>query len=306
MKGDLERPLEDFIARTLGPCRLVPAPSRPGQGGVRELVDRDGVRWFLKRLELAPQWAGEVRAYRHWVPALGDHAPTMKACDEGLRAIVLSTAPGRPVTEDDPAAHRRAGQLLRRLHSSRPERPVTDHVHVRARRRLEWELSSGFAGMLSEAEIRFAQDQVERMGGLRFAAQVPCHGDFGPHNWLVDEAGVVRVIDFADSRWHVPGFDFTRLYHRAWWERTDLGDAFFEGYGRQPTSDEQEFVRLHLVINAVTSVRWGHKNHDAELLTLGHDRLGALMAGRWTPTSGVTSLASTQVRRLRLRRRWRG
>jgi thiamine kinase-like enzyme len=273
----------------LGPRIVQNRVLRSARGQVVELIDGDGDRWFAKRMNLPRQWTQEMRAYREWVPSLGESAPRVHAADERLQTIVLTALPGQRVTIRDWDVYRQAGSLLRRFHDSRSSKPASRHVGEKAARRLERQLSRG-EGLFSAAEVDFARSRVRRLADLTLDSWVPCHGDFGPHNWLRDDVGVVRVIDFADSRWHVPAYDLGRLYYGSWWRRPGLAEPFFDGYGRWPTESELEFVSLHIVINAATSVVWGRENGQARVEAVGHHRLGLLKSGDWTPGGGLRTV----------------
>ncbi|MFD0352060.1 phosphotransferase [Kitasatospora aburaviensis] len=60
-------------------------------GGVR------GGTWFVKVHQSDRFHDREVAAYRTWVPTLGGAVPRLVAADPGLRAIVVTAVPGRPL-----------------------------------------------------------------------------------------------------------------------------------------------------------------------------------------------------------------
>ena len=99
-------------------------------------------------------------------------------------------------------------------------------------RRLD-DLLSGNTRLCSAEEIAFASRCAERASTLPLAVLVACHGDYNRHNWLVDRAGILRVIDFGEAARHRAAFDFTKLFYGAWWSRPNLAAVFFEGYGRR-------------------------------------------------------------------------
>jgi len=207
-------PLLEFVTSSLGPCTIVSARSHQGRGAVVEAVDEDGTRWFAKSLEFRSHWRAEVRAYRRWVPALGDRAPRLHAVDGDLLALVMSAVPGQATDRHVPVLHRGAGDLLRRFHQARPARQVPERFVATLEQRLNGWLARS-AGMFGDTEQQFVRDQLRRVSTLQDLSFVPCHGDYKPNNWLLDETGMVRIVDFADSRWHVPGRDVVRAVSRA-------------------------------------------------------------------------------------------
>lgn len=113
-------------------------------------------------------------------------------------------------------------------------------------------------GLFTPVEVAFVGSQANRINDLPLDKKVPCHGDYKWHNWLVDSVNTLRVIDFGESRWAIAAFDFSKLFVGVWWRRPDLAAAFFEGYGRQLTENELEFVRLRMATYAVQEVAFGH------------------------------------------------
>lgn len=107
-----------------------------------------------------------------------------------------------------------------------------------------------------------------------------------PYNWLLDDTGTLRIIDFGHVRWHVPAYDLTRLYFGPWWNRPHLATVFLQGYGRILQRDEQEFIQLHLAMNAANRVRDGRAQQSMEKEQFGRRRLRQLMNGHTITTTG--------------------
>ncbi|MPZ59968.1 MAG: phosphotransferase [Propionibacteriales bacterium] len=272
------RELAAYLERVVGACSVVPLDV-PGNSHVLEAVDVNGDRWFAKRLGDAGQWRAEVRAYKNWVPALGDRAPRLRAADRQRRFVVTSAVPGRRGDPFDPDLHQAAGELLRRFHSVLPSRTATATEFAdRMAQRLERWLGR-VPGLFTADEVDFARAQVRLLEQLPLQLQVPCHGDYKPHNWLLDDDGTLRVIDFADSRWHVRAFDLTRLYYGPWWGRPKLVERFLEGYGHQLADHERDFLLLTGPVNAVVIVVWAHLHGQPAEEQRTRDLFAALRAG---------------------------
>lgn len=270
--------LERWINGQVGRHRVLNRHDK-GHRKLVEIADISGRRWFAKQVDRVFDWNSEMRAYRNWTPALGDSAPTLQAANADLRTLLLSAVSGAHPSPGDRAANRKAGRVLRMLHQSQAGRPSPAPLEQRASKRLEALLARHGSELFSDEEMMFAREETRRMASLQYPAQVPCHGDFMPYNWLVDGSGTLRVIDFGRARWHVPPFDFTRLYFGPWWERPNLAIAFLRGYGRALDRKEQEFIQLHLVTNAVVRMNQGHTFKSRNMLSLGRERLHQLMAG---------------------------
>jgi Ser/Thr protein kinase RdoA (MazF antagonist) len=244
---------------------------------VVEVVDASGERWFAKQVADPQCWRFEVRAYRRWVPALGEHAPTLKAADRDSHLLLLGAVPGVSPSAADMTAHRQAGALLRRLHEVKPAREQRPGHQRNANGPLH-ALLRDVPGLLSEEQEHFARHRLRQLESLPPAPMVPCHGDYNTHNWLVDASGTLRVIDFGNSRWQIPALEFARLYFGPWWYQPHLAEAFFEGYGRRPDDRELEFVRHRVVVRAVQEIAFGLRRSSQRHVDFGRSRLDELMA----------------------------
>jgi len=88
---------------------------------------------------------------------------------------------------------------------------------------------------------------------------VPCHRDYGPANWLVDEDGNwAGVIDMEFSAWDVRIDDFTRYPDWEWIQRPELVEALFEGYGLSLTERERKQYLVSHTLYALGAIVWGH------------------------------------------------
>lgn len=257
MDPGLTRWLTDVLghdATVVDRARLTGRRVSTGQD-VLEVVDSVGGRWFVKRVAEAAAWRAEVRAYRHWVAALGDCAPTLRAVNRPMRTIMISALPGTRPDDGDAAAAHQAGALLRRLQQAGP-RPAPDQapdpVVLHLKRRL-----AALPGLLERRHQAFLDDQLAVLDSLPAQPLVPCHGDFLPHNWMQDVSGVIRLIDFGNSHWAPAARDLVKLHFRPWWRRPHLPEVFYEGYGRHPTEVEKTYVQAHLAVRATLWIAFG-------------------------------------------------
>jgi len=282
MKSRLERWVEQCIGR-----HLVVDRSVKGGRTVIEVIDNEGGRWFAKQVDREFDWIVETSAYENLRGALGGRIPTLRAADADLLTLLISAVAGVHPSPYDLAANRKAGRVLRMIHESQPGKPGAVPLGQRTSQRLAAILARNPPGLFSEEEKAFIWERTRKMARVAHPPEVPCHGDYMSYNWLVGQAGTLRVIDFGHARWHVPAFDLTRLYFGPWWNRPHLALAFLRGYGRTLDRDELQFIRLHLVTNAVNRVCDGHARRATDQESFGRERLRQLMTGQTISMPGL-------------------
>ncbi|MFF4937278.1 aminoglycoside phosphotransferase family protein [Micromonospora sp. NPDC000729] len=259
------------LCRRLLDADAKPVTSHPGHAGTRVFrastaAHGDVVVKIHRSLERHHQ---EVRAYRTWIPALGDKAPRLLATTDDPPAIVITAVAGVPLTQRqlnptaEQEAHRKAGQLLRTLHAAGPPRLEPDWTSWLTERAEYWIHQAGDRiAAARRAEVR------AHMGALRDLAPLaalPCHLDFMPRNMIYGDDGAVRLIDFEHSRYDLPARDLVRLATRVWLHRPDLRASFLDAYGQ-----------LSAVDNAVLK----HCTHFDFLTSLARQPTGASTASR--------------------------
>ncbi|MFY1671000.1 hypothetical protein ACN27G_13675 [Plantactinospora sp. WMMB334] len=276
------RDLAGYARRVLGSGRLV-ADRSWGHGGtgVLELRDGAGATWFVKGHGDPEHYRRELTAYRRWVPGLGERAPRLRAYDDERLALVLSAVPGGSGLDHvgDPGVQYEAGVLLRRLHDAETLPPWTDLVAEKLDDLAR--LSARGGSRLFEArELDFVRAELRNLSGLPAPARVPCHLDYGPRNWLVED-GRPHVIDFEWTGPEVWVNDLNRLYFGPWRDRPDLRDAFLAGYGRTVDAADRAVLHACGALTAVFIVVWASGRGDAGFADAWRRNLHRLMAGRW-------------------------
>jgi hypothetical protein len=272
--------LLSFAEQSLGPCVLVTALA----GGehderVERIRDARGREYFAKRHPSAEKHRREVHAYRHWAPALGACAARLVATDPKTMAILVTALPGNPCQgADDVRAHRQAGAVLRLLHDAEPPRPLDGFQQWLTTRVSWWREQS--APLLSAGEKQAIDHHLAALHMLGTPNGGPCHLDYQPRNWLIDQAGTLRVIDFEHARIGLQTRDFARLHFRFWPSRPDLHEAFFDGYGRCLTETEQQTVCHCGAIDALTALVRGTQTGDAAMVAHGRTTVQQLQDGR--------------------------
>jgi Ser/Thr protein kinase RdoA (MazF antagonist) len=113
---------------------------------------------------------------------------------------------------------------------------------------------------------RIAPLTVERLRALitswptPTATLVPTHGDWKPRNWLVDDDGVVSVIDFGRAALRPAMTDLAGLEAQQFRGHPDPERSFLDGYGADPR-ESPAWLRT-LVREAVSTAAWAHQVGD--------------------------------------------
>jgi Ser/Thr protein kinase RdoA (MazF antagonist) len=271
--------MRDWCASVVGTCELESGEGRShGRTAVYRLRSASGTV-YAKVYRERHAWETETHGYARWAPAFGRHAPRLLAVREKEPlAILVSAIPGRamesarlpvPVERD---AWRDAGRALARLHDagaaerfgacardgSYLDGSASDAVTYVLNEFDAWTERGERAGCLDGealAVTRAARETASVFAGER---PVPCHRDYCPANWLVDDDGVwAGVLDFEFSRWDVRAADFSRYPGWEPMRRPDLMDALFEGYGRPLTPREETQRRVARALYALGAIVWG-------------------------------------------------
>jgi len=172
----------------------------------------------------------------------------------------------------------RAGALLRRLHDAGPARPPTDAHRAHGAQRVE-RLLADCRPVLTARELDFVRAQADLVAQVPLDHEVPCHGDYRAHNWLVDGSGTLRVIDFGKSRWGTVAWDLGKLFLRPWWRRPQLAAAFLDGYGRRLLPEEAASIQGRMAIDALAHAAFGVTRGSDRHVRFGRSRLADLLTG---------------------------
>lgn len=300
--------LRQWCLSLLGPFQeAATAASIHGRSGLWQLQRHDR-RFFLKVYQDNAAWEREVHAYEQWTPALGNDTPRLLGAYEphqGVEqpAILLTGLAGLPLRDaqlassPEQAVWRRAGVTLRRLHDSwqeeggpffgpcgrfgepagnAPEDPGA-FVSAGVERLLKQALDQGYLAADEILTVWGALGLLDCFDGER---PRPCHRDYGPDNWLVDDAGNwAGVIDYEMSQWDLPMNDFSRYPHWEWLQRPELLQALYEGYGRTLSTAEKQQCYVLRVQYALDAVVWGMQAQFYGFADEGHRALAALAQG---------------------------
>lgn len=270
--------LVDVVARWAGGAEVVRGWAWP-HGESRVLLLRTALGDVVaKGVARAAAFDQELTAMRRYAPALGDGAAQLRHADPARSVLVLTAVAGElaegSAAEVDPDVHRQAGALTARLHRSAP--PIIDeHWGATLRSRFEsW--GTRAAGLVTAAELARVAELVGRAGALGPVELVPAHRDNGPRNWLVDDGGRVRLIDFGHCRRAPWVEDLHRMTWRQWRERPALRDAFLDGYGRHPDEHDLAVLAAHDAVAVISTIVWAVAHGDAPFAELGRAELARL------------------------------
>ena len=270
----------DRVNRVLGPVEVVVDRSWPhGEARVLEVRTRGDEHAIVKWHRGGRNYHRELEAYQRYVPALGGDAPRLVASDDRLQLLIVSRVPGEVVdgTEaaHDPAVHRRAGEVLRRLHDSTPA-VVNDHFGDTLMAKFAyWADRVGDA--VTEAELDIAERIAAGSLDLGPLPLVPAHRDNSTRNWMLGPDEHVRLIDFAAVEFEPWAVDLFRLEQREWLDAPLLREVFLDGYGRRPDARDEAVLHCFHAVQAVATIAWALEHDDAAFAAQGREMLDRLL-----------------------------
>ncbi|MFD9888814.1 phosphotransferase family protein [Amycolatopsis sp. NPDC059027] len=269
-------------ARVVGPCDVVADLSWPhGEARVLALRGEDEREWIAKTVLQKRNYQRERDAYLNWASPLRGHVPELLHHDDELRLLLLARLPGELV-QDHPAefsadVHFQAGALTRRLHDvAAPE--ADPEFGARLLRKFE-NVVARADGLVPADGVTFTRRMLRALIDQPPPSVVPCHRDNQPRNWLIDDAGVVRFIDFGRVERDVWVADLHRLHFREWATRPDLREAFLSGYGRRPSAPDLALFRTYNAFSAVSTIVWAHEHDDVAFEAHGRTMLTEVLDG---------------------------
>ncbi|MGY2127478.1 phosphotransferase family protein [Blastococcus sp. SYSU DS0617] len=177
---------------------------------------------------------------------------------------------------EQPAVHERAGRLVRRLHGSAAPRPLPDYAQQLLTSFDAWAVRA--AALVDDQDLGRARAIAATVTDLGPVEGVPAHRDNSPRNWVVDEVGHVRLIDFGACDVEPWWVDLQRLQAREWSGRPDLQEAFLAGYGRSLDDRTRHLVRAYCARAAVSTIAWATEHGDQPFAAEGRAQLRALLS----------------------------
>ncbi|SUE14920.1 Uncharacterised protein [Rhodococcus gordoniae] len=240
-------------------------------------IDTDEGRLVVKAGGAPDRHIGrEISAHERWTgPWVGcGRAARMVFADRATKLVVTEYLPGRLIQGTAASSsldvYEQAGALLAQFH--RQERIVDEGYERSANAKtLRWLAAAHRIGPEAAGRLRA---MVEGWP-TPTATLVPTHGDWQSRNWLADDAGVVKVIDFGRAALRPAGEDFERLAVREFLRVPGAEQAFVCGYGEDPREAEAWFrqrVRAAVAV-AVWAFHVGDDSYEAE----GHRMIARLL-----------------------------
>ncbi|MFE0376175.1 aminoglycoside phosphotransferase family protein [Streptomyces inhibens] len=281
----------DWASCVLGAITVVrDASCGRAKSKVWELVCADSTRFFLKISSSKASYTREAHAYRFAVPVLGPgRAPRLQAADPDQLALLLTAAPGIPVTattlnmSDLIKVHRQAGWLLRALHdalTTSGKAGVDALAEVRARTDSVGEHLADAGDLLTDAEQDTVLQLARNLPHLEACPAAYVHGDAQERNLLWDgPSDCAALLDFERARPALAVDDFVHLAIGPWMQQPRLRKVFFTGYGRELTGPERQVLPALAAVNAVNALVWGTRHQDAEAIEQAHRTLKLLSTG---------------------------
>lgn len=221
--------------------------------------------------------AREIRAHHEWTSPLveGGRAARLLHADSEAKVLVTEYLPGTLVQDgpsvSDPEIYRQAGELLVALHSQTTVADRTFEVNAN-RKALAW----------LDRPHRIPPNQTARLRELIRSWPepevmcVPTHGDWQPRNWLVDDDGILRVIDWGRADLRPPLEDFERLDSGEFVGHPEREEAFLSGYGSDPRRSAAWFRQRTRA--GIAAACWSFAFQVRELEERGHRMIAEALA----------------------------
>ena len=239
---------------------------RSGRAGVQQVVLDDGQQWCLKRHATGGRGRQEFEAMRR---ARDDGLWGVPAVSQTEQGLLLPWVDGQPGEAWDRDVAGDAAGWLRALHALKPRitgdplslKEAYQRRWTRLRRTLNTHLDDRSWSRADHA-WRTAWQAAEAR-----TARTPTHGDFLPHNWIVNHGSLQAVIDFEFARDDIPERDLARY----WLHAGEIGGedwmAFMEAYGLHGLSSS--WLQLACLLEAGGTFEVGRNTNDVKLIRLG-------------------------------------
>ena len=256
-------------------------PINKGWSGDRKycVTDDSGIRYLLRvspREQLEKkrnQFARMLQAAELGIPMC---LPVeFGQCDEGVYSI-QSWVSGADAEEYIPtlpndrqyAYGLDAGQILAKLHTL-PAPQDAEDWEIRFNRKIDRKIA-----MYESCPLKYEVDQpflrhIERSRHLLAGRpQSYQHGDYHIGNMMVDDAGVLTVIDFDRDDWGDPWEEFNRIVWSA-----QASPAFAAGmvdgyFKKQVPMEFWELLALYICSNTLSSLPWAIPFGEEEINTM--------------------------------------
>ncbi|MEV6756726.1 phosphotransferase [Streptomyces sp. NPDC051214] len=280
----LPSPLAFWAEQILGPVDAVYDASHARETAqVWQVVSRARLH-YLKVAPTPVLYSRETRSSRQALPSLAyGNARPLVGSSADMLSLMLTAVDGEPVKSDEVlerrrAAHRKAGQLLRRFHPARP-----DH---RAQKAAGNVIQSSVAGLGQHIEqtgdhpsAAEAATLRRRLSALPDLGLLPCgwrQGDFWERNRL-GNGRRCALLDFERNNVGPLVAGFVKLALSLWPDRSELREALLKGYGRRLSQAEEHALTAFAAADADSALPYGPRYGDPLVTARGHRTTKCLM-----------------------------
>ena len=264
MNDELAR-IAEVAAHYAGRCVAVGELSWPHrESTVVELETATGERLIGKAHRQEVKFKAEHIAYQRWVPSLGHSAPELLHADADQQVLIMSKLDAHALAGPNVMsldAHRQAGKLLARFHGAERPRRLSGYAQGQRQRLSIW-VERARPGLLDPGDISFVEKQLAVLDELPEPIGVPCHRDWQPRNWMIDDVGTIYAIDFEHARFAPWYTDLERLASDEWLDTRELAPAFFDGYGRTLSDDEALAFHATAALGHLLTIVWADEHRD--------------------------------------------
>ncbi len=233
----------------------------------------------VKRVHREASFARELRVLRCWWPHLGQRRGQLLHVEESSRTLVLDRVPGAIAAvqrrDRDPVVHHHAGRLVARLHAAEDPIATTSYGEKLLADFDSW--APRARELVPPHDLDAAHEIATLTGEIGELQLVPAHRDNTPRNWIVDDQGLVSLIDFGHADKEPWWVDLYRLIHREWLDRPDLKEAFLAGYGRDIDEGTANLLRVYGACGAVSTIAWATEHGDKQFADEGYAQLRRLL-----------------------------
>jgi len=178
-----------------------------------------------------------------------------------LEHIPALSALGQPQTR---AMYRTAGEALRRLHGAAPRGLIFDDGRGDVQSLMARYLPRA-QGVLPPEQVKWVEATTRQLLNDPFPPTVLRHADYTARNWLWDGERLT-VIDTEMARPGPAVLDVAKMTNDlSTHENSEaLLNAFQDGYGREWTPDEAQFLQAVQALDALTLAVWCHRHDDPD------------------------------------------
>ena len=218
-----------------------------------------------------------------YVPALGEQtwwsSPTQIAKDDEAEVVLMTQVEcdilGSTTATDDEeeTMFRLAGRFARRLHDLRLSVSDNTAPSMPFRDCLEHYLAAGRESIDGHT-VDWTRGPIDRACSEGSVRSVPCHRDLPPRNWLLHRSP--SGIRFGVIDWERGGSDLwlqdvQRMAYDHWQHKPWLREAYFEGYGREPTEVERLQLDAICLVGAIASISWADRHNDPNFAAVSRE-----------------------------------